>query len=138
MPLLIAVQAWQNLGFIMLVFIGGLRAIPHSIYEAAVIDGIRPWQRFRFITWPLLAPSVTVTVLVTAIGAVTTYNLIYILTDGEFGTNTLGIFAFNSAFGATADLGLGGAITTVLLVVAVVVALPLVSLLRLREARIFK
>ena len=55
----------------------------------------------------MMAPAVTVNVLFAVIGSLTTYNLIYILTDGQFGTNTLGILAFNSAFGASADLGLG-------------------------------
>jgi raffinose/stachyose/melibiose transport system permease protein len=138
MPLVIVVQVWQNLGFSMIVFIGALKTIPPSIYEAAAIDGITPWRRFRLMTWPLMAPAVTVNVLLAVIGSLTTYNLIYILTDGQFGTNTLGIFAFNSAFGATADLGLGAAVTIVLLAAAVVVALPLVTLLRYREARLFR
>jgi raffinose/stachyose/melibiose transport system permease protein len=136
MPLVIVVQVWQNLGFTMVVFIGGLKAIPVEVYEAAAMDGITPWGRFRLVTWPLMAPSVTVNVLLAVIGSLTTYNLIYILTDGQFGTNTLGILAFNSAFGNTADLGLGAAVTMVLLAAAVVVALPVVSLLRLRERRL--
>ena len=47
-------------------------------------------------------------VLFAVVGSLTTYNLIYILTDGQFGTNTLGMLAFNTAFGQTADLGLRG------------------------------
>ncbi len=136
MPLVIVVQVWQNLGFTMLVFIGGLNAIPPSVYEAAVLDGVTPWRRFRSITWPLMAPSVTVNVLFAVIGSLTTYNLIYILTDGQFNTNTLGMLAFNTAFGATADLGFGAAVTVVLLAVAVLLAVPLASFLRFRERRI--
>jgi len=137
MPLVITVQVWQNLGFSMLVFIGGLKTIPTDIYEAANIDGITPWGRFRRMTWPLLAPVVTVNVLLAVIGALTTYNLIYVLTDGDNGTNTLGIFAFNTAFNsATQDLGLGAAVSSVLLVVAVLVAVPLVALLKWRERRV--
>jgi raffinose/stachyose/melibiose transport system permease protein len=138
MPLVIIVQVWQNLGFTMIVFIGALKTIPRSVYEAGAIDGITPWRRFRLITWPLMAPAVTVNVLLAVIGSLTTYNLIFILTDGDFGTNTLGIFAFNSAFASTADLGLGAAVTIVLLFAAVAVALPLLAVLRYREARLFK
>ena len=116
MPLVIIVQVWQNLGFTMVVFIGSLKMIPRSIYEAAGLDGVTPWKRFTTITWPMMAPAVTVNVLFAVIGSLTTYNLIYILTDGDFGTNTLGMLAFNSAFGATADLGLGAAVTVALLV----------------------
>ena len=136
MPLVIIVQVWQNLGFTMVVFIGSLKMIPRSIYEAAGLDGVTPWRRFTSITWPMMAPAVTVNVLFAVIGSLTTYNLIYILTDGDFGTNTLGMLAFNSAFGATADLGLGAAVTVALLVVAICIAVPLALLLRYRERRL--
>jgi multiple sugar transport system permease protein len=136
MPLVIIVQVWQNLGFTMVVFIGSLKMIPRSIYEAAGLDGVTPWRRFTAITWPMMAPAVTVNVLFAVIGSLTTYNLIYILTDGDFGTNTLGMLAFNSAFGATADLGLGAAVTVALLVVAICIAVPLALLLRYRERRL--
>ena len=130
MPLVITVQVWQNLGFTMVVFIGSLKTIPRSIYEAASLDGVTTWRRFSAITWPMMAPAVTVNVLFAVIGSLTTYNLIYILTDGQFGTNTLGILAFNSTFGGSPDLGLGAAVTIVLLVVAVFLAVPLALFLR--------
>jgi raffinose/stachyose/melibiose transport system permease protein len=136
MPLVIIAQVWQNLGFTMVVFIGSLKTVPRSIYEAANIDGVTPWRRFSAITWPMMAPAVTVNVLFAVIGSLTTYNLIYILTDGQFGTNTLGMLAFNSAFGSTEDLGLGAAVTVVLLVVAVCIAVPLALALRYRERRL--
>ena len=136
MPLVITVQVWQNLGFTMAVYIGALKTIPLSIYEAAMLDGVTPWQRFTRVTWPLMAPAVTVNVLFAVIGSLTTYNLIYILTDGQFGTNTLGMLAFNTAFGQSADLGLGAAVTIALLVVSVAVAIPLAALLRSHERRL--
>ncbi|MBV9380010.1 MAG: sugar ABC transporter permease [Streptosporangiaceae bacterium] len=137
MPLVIFVQVWQNAGFSTLVFIGGLRAIDPQIYEAAGIDGIRPWQRLRRITFPLLAPAVTANVLLAVVGAFTTYNLIYVLTDGQYGTQTLGMLAFNAAFGSfQANLGYGAAVTVVLFVLTLIVALPLMALLRYRERRL--
>jgi ABC-type sugar transport system permease subunit len=138
MPLVIFVQIWQNTGFSTLVFIGGLRAIDPQIYEAASIDGIRAWQRLRRITFPLLAPAVTANVLFAVVGAFTTYNLIYVLTDGQYGTQTLGMLAFNEAFGNfQANLGYGAAVTVVLFVMTLFVALPLMALLRFRERRLF-
>jgi raffinose/stachyose/melibiose transport system permease protein len=136
MPLVIIVQVWQNLGFTMVVFIGGLRAIPRDVYEAASMDGITRFRQFTKITWPLMAPSVTVNVLFAVIGSLTTYNLIYVLTTGLYNTNTLGMFSFNSAFGSSANLGLGAAVTTILLIITVLVAIPVAALLRTRERRI--
>jgi raffinose/stachyose/melibiose transport system permease protein len=137
MPLVIFVQIWQNTGFSTLVFIGGLRAIDPSLYEASAMDGIGAWQRLRRITFPLIAPSMTVSVMLAVVGAFTTYNLIYVLTDGQYGTQTLGMLAFNVAFGSfEANLGFGAAVSVVLFVMTLVVAIPLMMLLRLRERRL--
>ena len=137
MPLVIFVQIWQNAGFSTLVFIGGLRAIDPQIYEAAGIDGIGTWRRLRHITWPLLAPATTVNILLAVVGSFTTYNLIYVLTDGMYGTQTLGMLAFNAAFGSfQANLGYGAAVSVVLFLLTLIVAIPLMMLLRLRERRL--
>jgi ABC-type sugar transport system permease subunit len=137
MPLVILVQIWQNVGFSTLVFIGGLRAIDPALYEAAAMDGVGAWQRLRRITFPLLAPSVTVNVMLAVVGSFTTYNLIYVLTDGQYGSQTLGMLSYNAAFGSfQADLGYGAAVSVVLFVITLVVALPLLVLLRRRERRL--
>jgi multiple sugar transport system permease protein len=137
MVLVIFVQIWQNAGFSTLVFIGGLRAIDPQIYEAASVEGTGAWPRLRRITFPLLAPAVTANVLLAVVGAFTTYNLIYVLTDGQYGTQTLGMLAFNAAFGSfEANLGYGAAVSVVLFVITLIVALPLMVLLRLRERRL--
>jgi multiple sugar transport system permease protein len=137
MPLVILAQIWQNVGFSTLVFIGGLRAIDPALYEAAAMDGVRHWQRLRRITFPLLAPSVTVNVMLAVVGAFTTYNLIYVLTDGQYGTQTLGMLSYNVAFGSfEADLGYGAAVSVALFLITLVVALPMLALLRRRERRL--
>jgi raffinose/stachyose/melibiose transport system permease protein len=137
MPLVILVQIWQNTGFSTLVFISGLRAIDPALYEAAAMDGIGRWQRLWRITFPMLAPSVTVNVMLAVVGSFTTYNLIYVLTQGQYGTQTLGMLSFNVAFGSfEADLGYGAAVSVVLFVMTLVVSLPMLALLRRRERRL--
>jgi raffinose/stachyose/melibiose transport system permease protein len=136
LPLVIMVQIWQNLGFTTLVFIGGLKSIGAEIYEAASLDGVGRWTRLRRITIPLLAPAMTINVLLAVIGSFTTYNLIYILTDGQYSTMTLGMLAFNNAFGLSANLGYGAAVSVALFVLTLIVALPLQYYLRRREWRI--
>ena len=138
MPLVILVQIWQNVGFSTLVFIGGLRAIDPALYEAAAMDGVGAWQRLRRITFPLLAPFVTLNVMLAVVGAFTTYNLIYVLTDGQYGTQTLGMLSYNVAFGSfNSNLGYGAAVSVVLFLVTLIVALPMLALLRRRERRLF-
>jgi multiple sugar transport system permease protein len=71
------------------------------------------------------------------VGAFTTYNLIYVLTDGQYGTQTLGMLAFNEAFGNyQANLGFGAAVSVFLFLMTLIVALPLMALLRYRERRL--
>lgn len=135
MPLVIGVQVWQNVGFSALVFLGALNSISPEIYQAADIDGVSRWRRLSRITFPMLAPAVTVNVLLAVVGSFTTYNLIYVLTDGQHGTNTLGMLSFNAAF-TDSDLGYGAAVATVLFVLTLLVALPLMMYLRHREARL--
>lgn len=135
LPLVVFVQTWAGIGFGTLIYIGGLRAIPREMFEAGTVDGCGWWRRYWLVTWPLLAPSTTVVVLLTVVGSFTTYNLIYVLTDGQFGTNTLGILAFNSAFSGSANLGYGSALTVILFVLTLIVAIPLQYWLRARERR---
>ncbi|MBO0803681.1 MAG: sugar ABC transporter permease [Nocardiopsaceae bacterium] len=137
MPLVIFVQIWMNTGFSTLVFIGGLRSIDPALYEAAAVDGIGGWQRLRRITYPLLAPSVTANVMLALVGSFTMYNLIYVLTAGKFGTQTLGMLSFNVAFGSyEADLGYGAAVSVLLFLLTLIVALPLLIMLRRRERKL--
>jgi raffinose/stachyose/melibiose transport system permease protein len=135
MPLTIGVQVWQNIGFSAFVFIGGLKAIDPDIYQAAELDGVTRWRRLRLITWPLLAPAVTVNLLLAVVGSFTTYNLIYVLTNGDHGTMTLGMLSFYQAFN-NANIGFGAAIATTLFVMTLIVALPLMIYLRRRERRL--
>ena len=96
------------------------------------------WQRLRRITFPLLAPSVTAAVLLAVVGSFTTYNLIYVLTDGQYGTQTLGMLSYNVAFGSfNSNLGYGAAVSVLLFLITLVVALPMLFLLRRRERRLF-
>jgi len=135
MPLVILVQVWQNVGFSCFVFLGALNAISPEIYQAADIDGVSRWRRLSRITFPLLAPAVTVNVLLAVVGSFTVYNLIYVLTGGQHGTMTLGILSFTAAF-TDSNLGYGAAVGTVLFLLTLLVALPLMMYLRHREARL--
>lgn len=133
MPLVIFVQIWASVGFTTIVYLAGISAIPSELYEAGVIDGASGWKTFRFITFPMLAPSTTVNVLLTVIGSLNTYDLIYVLTNGLHNTNTLGMYMFNTAF-ESGNLGSGAAISMVQFVITLVIVLILQKYLRRREA----
>ena len=136
LPLVIFVQVWSSLGFTVLVYLSGMNAVPLELYEAAQLDGATGWAVFRFVTFPMIAPSMTVDVLLAAVGSLNVYDLIYVLTDGLYHTNTLGMFMFNSAFQGSGNLGFGATLSMMLFCITLAVALPLQRYLRKREARI--
>jgi raffinose/stachyose/melibiose transport system permease protein len=131
------VQIWANLGFSMMVFLAGMQNIPSEIYEAGKIDGTGPWSAFRHLTIPLLAPSITINVLLAVIGTITGFELIFVLTDGgpALASQTLGMWVFNTAFFNGNRLpGFASAIAMVQFALVFVIAMIMQSYLRRREA----
>jgi multiple sugar transport system permease protein len=82
MPSIIAMAVWRNLGFAMVVFLAGLQAIPASLYEAASIDGAGRWQAFRFVTIPMLRPTILFMTVITTIGYLQLFEEPFVMTDG--------------------------------------------------------
>lgn len=133
LPLVMIVNIWMFAGYTMLIYIAGLRNIPPEVYEAAALDGAGRWRSFRHITWRLLAPATTVNVFLTAMGTLGEYSLILVLTDGHFGTQTLGLYMFNSAFGASSELGYGSMLAMLQFFLTLIIGGGLLVGLRRRE-----
>ncbi|MFZ5752872.1 MAG: carbohydrate ABC transporter permease [Bacillota bacterium] len=94
------VQCWAHIGQVMVIFIAGLQSIPKSLYEVARIEGATPWQTFRHVTWPLLAPSATIVVAYTTLQSFKAFDLILAMTDGgpSYATEILSLFLYHQAF----------------------------------------
>ena len=133
LPLIILINVWMFTGYTMLVYIAGLRRIPPELYEASALDGAGRLRTFWHITWPLLAPATTVNVFLTAIGCIGEYALILVLTDGQFGTKTIGFYMFDTAFGQNPSLGYGSMLAMVQFAITLVIGGGLLYLLRRRE-----
>jgi multiple sugar transport system permease protein len=82
MPAVIVMQVWIGVGFSMIVYLAGLQAIPAELYEAAEVDGATPWQRFRRITFPLIAPTTFFLVIVQTIWGMQAFDQIFVMTNG--------------------------------------------------------
>ena len=76
------VSIWKGVGFNMVVYLAGLQAIPGEFYEAAEVDGAGPWQRFRKITFPLVAPTTFFLLVINTIGAMKTFDSLFVMTNG--------------------------------------------------------
>ena len=94
MPSLIAMAAWRNLGFAMVLFLAGLQTIPVQLYEAASIDGAGRWAAFRSVTLPLLRPTLLFAVVITTIGYLQVFEEPFVMTGGGPLDSTLSISMF--------------------------------------------
>lgn len=138
---LIMVNAWRWLGFPTIVFLAGIRAIPEEYFEAARLDGANEWHVARHITWPLLAPSVTIIVILTFIGSFNWFDLPYVMAgvDGPpaRSTDVLGLYFYRVAFGEVSsgiqDFGLGSALATLMFFFILIVSVVWTRILRGRE-----
>ena len=82
MPAIIAMAVWRNLGFAMVVFIAGLQAIPAVLHEAASIDGAGRWASFRYVTLPMLRPTILFMLVITTIGYLQLFEEPFVMTAG--------------------------------------------------------
>jgi multiple sugar transport system permease protein len=120
LPSLVGVDLWQTVGITFIIFLVGLQTIPSVLYEAAAIDGVGPFQRFRYVTFPMLSPATLVASVTAFIGAFEIFTWPYVITNGGPGNATLTImvYVFRVSF-RNLQLGYGAAISIVNLVVLV-------------------
>lgn len=128
------VAAWVLTGFTTVVHLAALQSIPVELYQAAMVDGAGRWQRFRKITFPMLAPGTTISVTISLITILKLYDIIAVLTSGgpADSTQSTALYIIQLAF--TDDrYGYASAVAMLLLVVSAVIALTVTGLLRRRE-----
>jgi len=128
-PSLVLVETWQWTPLVMLIVLGGLAAMPREPFEGAEIDGANGWQKFRYITLPLILPFMMVAVIIRSIDAVKSFDIIYAMTQGGPGTasETINLYLYNVAF-SYYDVGYGSAIAVVFFVIIVAMSLLLLHL----------
>lgn len=130
-----SILVWQSLGFCVVVYLAGLQTVPTDLYEAAAIDGATPVQRFRRITWPMLAPATTVITVMLLINAFKLYDHVQVITNGGPGVDATTSLAFNVVqTGFTANrIGYASTYATVMLVLVAVLSVVLLRFLQRRE-----
>jgi ABC-type sugar transport system permease subunit len=93
------IEIWRWAGLHMLIFLAGMQAIDPALYDAAILDGAGPWQRFRHVTLPGLAPVIAVSTLLALMGAfVRSFDVVWVLTRAGFGTDVVATHLYQEAF----------------------------------------
>lgn len=132
-----AVVSWVTTAFATVVYTASLQSVPAELYEAARMDGAGALRRFRSVTFPMIAPGMTISVVLCLITTFKLYDIIAVLTGGgpADSTQSTAFYLIQEAF--TEDrFGYSSAIAIFLLVVTAVVAYGLTALLRRREAQL--
>jgi multiple sugar transport system permease protein len=134
LPALVFADAWRTMPFVALFCYARLLTIPQAVYEAAAVDGAASLATFRFVTLPLLAPVLLVTLLFRTLDALRAFDLMFVLTGGGPAglTETLTVYAYRSLF-QTLRIGFGSAIGLVVFVLVMLVAAAYLSVLRRQE-----
>ncbi len=112
----IAANIWRGVPFIAICLLAGLQTISPSLYEAAALDGASPWQRFRYVTLPLLTPIIAVVMTFSVLFTFTDFQLIYVLTRGGplNATHLMATLSFQRAIPG-GSLGEGAALATLMI-----------------------
>lgn len=123
MPAIILMSVWQGVGFHMIIWLSGLQTIPADLYEAADLDGVSAWQRFRYITWPGLAATRSLILVTITIQALSLFTQISVMTQGGplNSTTTVVYEAVQSGF-AQQETGYASAISLVFFVIVLLIS----------------
>ncbi len=119
LPSVIGVDVWRGVGYIMVILIAGLHAIPTVYYEAASIDGANRWQSFWHITLPLLMPVLTVTTVLNLLYGMKVFDIVFVLTNGGPGRATETVYTAIFQDFSRGRYGLATALSSILFIVMI-------------------
>jgi multiple sugar transport system permease protein/raffinose/stachyose/melibiose transport system permease protein len=112
--------SWRHIGYIMVLYLSGLKSVDPSLREAAAIDGANERQTFIHVVFPVMAPINVVIVVVTVIESLRAFDIAYVINHGKNGLELLSILITNNALSEASLIGFGSAIAVVLLTISLV------------------
>ncbi|MEU6179632.1 carbohydrate ABC transporter permease [Streptomyces coeruleorubidus] len=116
--------SWRHAGYMMILYLAGLKGVDPALREASALDGANEWQTFKNVVFPTLRPTNTVVLVVTIIEALRAFDLVFVFNKGAQGTELLSILVTNNIIGESSRIGYGSAIAVVLLVISLAVIIP--------------
>jgi sn-glycerol 3-phosphate transport system permease protein len=129
---LVLVTVWKTVGYPLVIYLAGLQAIPGDLLEAAALDGAGSWQRFRYITWPLLAPTSLFLLITLTVASFQGFDIVRIMTQGGPVTATM-IYVYYIYEQAFQYFKLGKASAAVVIFFALIVGLTFLQWLLFRR-----
>lgn len=111
--------SWRQVGYVMVLYLAGLKAVDPALREAAVVDGASETQAFFRVIFPVMKPINIVILVITVIESLRAFDIVFIINKGLNGLELMSTLVTNNIIGETSRIGFGSAIAVVLLVVAV-------------------
>ncbi|MFJ2610209.1 carbohydrate ABC transporter permease [Streptomyces sp. NPDC091279] len=121
---ILVAASWRHAGYMMILYLAGLKGVDPALREASALDGASEWQTFKNVVFPTLRPTNTVVLVVTIIESLRAFDLVFVFNKGAQGTELLSILVTNNIIGESSRIGYGSAIAVVLLVISLVVIIP--------------
>jgi multiple sugar transport system permease protein len=115
-----AEASWRQVGYVMVLYLAGLKAVDPTLREAALVDGATAWQTFWRVVFPVLRPINVVILVVTVIESLRAFDLVYITNGGQNGLELLSVLITKNIVGQASRIGFGSALGVVLLVISLI------------------
>lgn len=112
--------SWRQAGYVMILYLAGLKAVDPTLLEAARVDGATSWQSFWRVVFPVMRPINIVVLVVTVIESLRAFDLVYVTNKGVNGLELLSVLVTTNILGETQRIGFGSALGVVLLVISLV------------------
>lgn len=129
---LVLMSIWKETGFFLILFLAGLQTIPDDLYEAARLDGAGWFDRFRYVTLPMLRPVTAVCSVMAVIRGFQAFSPQAVLTNGSFGTEVVNLFVYKTAF-ENARMGRASAVAVLMFVLLLVLTLVQLRVFQRRD-----
>ncbi|GAA2514382.1 MAG: sugar ABC transporter permease [Kocuria sp.] len=126
---IMASEIWKTTPFISLLLLSGLAQVPGELTEAARVDGASAWQRLSKVVLPNMKAAIMVAVVFRALDAFRIFDNVFIMTKGQYGTETLSLLAYRTSIGRL-EIGLGSAISVILFICVMLIALVAIKVFK--------
>jgi multiple sugar transport system permease protein len=111
--------SWRHTGYVMILYLAGLKGVDPQLKEAAAIDGANEWQAFRKVVFPALRPVNIVVMAVTVIEALRAFDIVYVINGGTNGLELISVLVYRNIVGEASRIGYGSALAVLMLLVSV-------------------
>jgi multiple sugar transport system permease protein len=127
--------SWRHVGYVMILYLAGLKAVDPALKESAAIDGANEWSTFWHVTFPTLRPVNIIVLVITVIEGLRAFDIVYVVNRGRNGLELLSVLIFDNIIGEGSRIGFGSALATLLLVISLIFVVVYMTRIMREEER---